>query len=294
MIKYIYLDDSNIEIGGTNFTSLAILEDRIGEVKIIKCSELSQNKIIDHKDCVWILANITGLYSLDVSILKTLVETVKNVVKIEFDYNYCVYRGEIPHRILGKSNCTCPSHDVVKYLYDWIVSESKYTFFMSHRQMAIYSTHFPRLKFDRCFVLSSCFTHDNFALFEKIRSNKSGNNGKWAIMQGYGGWHSQAKGFQEAANHCHKNHLNYDVLPIRGYEEHITALSNYIGLVFLPIIDDTCPRCVIEAKLIGIECILNENCQHVYEDWFSNGINNMENYLKGRPTFFWEKIDEIR
>ena len=110
MIKYIYLDDSNIEIGGTNFTSLAILEDRIGEVKIIKCSELSQNKIIDHKDCVWILANITGLYSLDVSILKTLVETVKNVVKIEFDYNYCVYRGEVPHRVLGKSNCTCPSH----------------------------------------------------------------------------------------------------------------------------------------------------------------------------------------
>lgn len=44
-MKYVYLDDSNIEIGGTNFTSLAILEDRIQDVEIVKCSELTKDTI---------------------------------------------------------------------------------------------------------------------------------------------------------------------------------------------------------------------------------------------------------
>ncbi|MCW4040575.1 MAG: hypothetical protein NWE83_07465 [Candidatus Bathyarchaeota archaeon] len=293
MIKYVYLDDSNIEIGGTNFTSLAILEDRINEVKIIKCPELSKEDILRYKDCVWILGNITGVYNIDTSTVLALTTTIQKFIKIEFDYNYCTYRGEVPHRILGRQNCTCPSIEVIKHVYDWIIEKASLMFFMSHRQMSIYSLHFPKMRFEKCHVLSSCFTRENFSLFEKIRFNPPANNGKWAILQGYGGWHSQAKGVQESIKYCHNNNLNYDVLPIREYEEHITSLSHYYGLVFLPIIDDTCPRCVIESKLIGIQCIVNENCQHIYEDWYCGDVHKAETYLKHRPAFFWGKIDEL-
>ena len=74
----------------------------------------------------------------------------------------------------------------------------------------------------------------------------------------------------------------------------LEALSNYKGLIFLPIIQDTCPRIVIEAKLLGLELIINSNCQHITEDWWQNKSNQeITSYLKERPNYFWETMGNI-
>jgi len=46
---------------------------------------------------------------------------------------------------------------------------------------------------------------------------------------------------------------------------------------------------VIEAKLLGCELDLNELVQHTEEDWFNKSYEEIVNYLKGRPAYFWEK-----
>ena len=292
-MKYVYLDDSNIEIGGTNFTSLAILEDRIQDVEIVKCSELTKDTIDLKKDSFWILGNITGLFSLSGSVVMHLVETIKDFVKIEFDYNYCQYRGEIPHQILGGEVCKCPVLPVADYLYSWIIDSSKHMFFMSERQRAIYSVHFPLLKFHQSSILSSCFTRDNLKLFRSIVSQQSEKNNRYAILKGFGGWHSKAKGLEESIKYCTENNLAYDILPIQDYEQHINTLSNYKGLVFLPIIDDTCPRCVIEAKLLDLHVTTSLNSQHVTEWWWDQQKEEVEKYVSARPKYFWDKVDEL-
>ena len=63
--------------------------------------------------------------------------------------------------------------------------------------------------------------------------------------------------------------------------------------MFLPIIDDTCPRCVIEAKLLGLDIITNVNSQHTTEGWWHSTRDDIKEYLEQRPKHFWSVIDGI-
>ena len=64
------------------------------------------------------------------------------------------------------------------------------------------------------------------------------------------------------------------------------------GFIFLPKGGDTCPRVVIEAKLLGCELILNDNVLHKDEDWFNLEREGIIKYLKSRPNFFWNTIEK--
>ena len=48
--KYVLLDDHSIEIGGTNLTTMSILEDRRQEIFSLQTKYLSSSSIKDNKD----------------------------------------------------------------------------------------------------------------------------------------------------------------------------------------------------------------------------------------------------
>jgi hypothetical protein len=296
-MKYVHLDDAAISIGGTNFTSIAILGSREHDIEHIPCSKLTMAQVKGYSDRLWILGNITGIFNLDKEIINELLSN-NTFIKIEFDYNFCQYRGEMCHQILGKDTCSCPhgisGHPIIANIYDLIVKNNKFLFFMSQRQRAVYLRHLPFINFNRTEVLSSCFTKENFELFAKYRDLRSSTKrlSKYAIFGGFGGWHSEAKGTWEAKRFCESNKLDYDILQVREYEDHIKTLSMYEGVVFLPIVDDTCPRSIIESKLLGLKVITNENAQHVSEYWWDLSISEIESYLSERPNFFWRTVDE--
>lgn len=294
-MKYVLLDDNAIEIGGTNLTILSMLEDRIEHVVKLSTSSFTKLDIAQNLDKVWIIGNIMGLAQKgDLSLIKDLFSFVQKFVKIEFDYNFCQYRGEIPHQKLGNTRCLCPygatGIPVLSDIYDYIIEKSQHIFYMSERQRAVFSNHLPNLDFSKTSILSSCFSKKDLALFDSLKSSKEEKNNKYAILKGFGGWHSEAKGTDNAKNFCSINKLEYDILPIQKYEDHIKTLSRYKGLVFLPIIDDTCPRAIIEARLLGLEVITNINCQHVTEWWWKDETKTLD-YIKSRPEAFWKTID---
>ena len=175
-------------------------------------------------------------------------------------------------------------------MYDLIALNCKHSFFMSERQRAVYSAHLPMLDFSKSSILSSCFSKYSLELFEKYKNNAK--NDKYAILEGYGGFHSFAKGVKEAKDFCEANNFKFDVLPNQDYEKHIETLSYYKGLIFTPVIHDTCPRCIIEARLLNLEVICNNNCQHIYEFWWKDKSKTLD-YLKERPNYFWSIIDTL-
>jgi hypothetical protein len=62
--------------------------------------------------------------------------------------------------------------------------------------------------------------------------------------------------------------------------------------VFKPTGLDTCPRYVIEAKLLGCDLELNENVQHTNEEWFTaDNIDETISYLKSRKSYFWDLVE---
>ena len=117
---------------------------------------------------------------------------------------------------------------------------------------------------------------------------KDYNKTKWAIL----GSNSWIKGVDEAKQWCEENGNEYEVLWGLPYRDVLDKLAQSKGLVFLPLGGDTCPRMVIEAKLLGCELSLNENVQHSEESWFTGTEEEMIDYLKGRTQVFWESAFE--
>ena len=72
------------------------------------------------------------------------------------------------------------------------------------------------------------------------------------------------------------------------YVKVLETLAQAEGLCFLPSGADTCPRLVIEAKLLGCKLNLNEHVQHVEEDWFNtDNLEETEQYLRAVSKRFW-------
>jgi len=292
--KYIVLDDCLIKNGGTSLTLESILEDRKLDCFFISMSSLDESLIEMNKDKIWIIGNfLTVAKEQKLDIFIKLLESCR-FVKIEFDYNFCAYRSETGHEIFKKEKCNCPHGEngdpYLAKIYNLFCKNSLHTFFMSERQRAIYSTHLPILDFRKSSILSSCFTKKMLSLFENLKNNTK--NDKYAILEGFGGFHSLAKGVKSAKEFCEANNIKYDILPNQDYEKHIQTLSTYKGIVFMPIIDDTCPRCIIEARLLNLDVICNANCQHIFEYWWKDKSITLE-YLKSRPLFFWSVIDSL-
>ena len=292
--KYIVLDDSLVKNGGTYLTLDSILESRNEDCFTISFSTLTKNFIDSNKDKLWILGNLMKvvLENKTEELFKILEEC--KFIKLEFDYNFCPYRSEFGHEVFKKQKCECPhgssGDPVLSKMYDLITLNCKHSFFMSERQRAVYSAHLPMLNFSKSSVLSSCFSKSSLDLFEKYKDNAK--NDKYAILEGYGGFHSFAKGVKEAKDFCEANNFKFDVLPNQDYEKHIETLSYYKGLIFTPVIHDTCPRCIIEARLLNLEVICNNNCQHIYEFWWKDKSKTLD-YLKERPNYFWSIIDTL-
>ena len=292
--KYIVLDDSLVKNGGTYLTLDSILESRNEDCFTISFSTLTKSFIDSNKDKLWILGNLMKVVSENKTeeLFKILEEC--KFIKLEFDYNFCPYRSEFGHEVFKKQKCECPhgssGDPVLSKMYDLITLNCKHSFFMSERQRAVYSAHLPMLNFSKSSVLSSCFSKSSLDLFEKYKDNAK--NDKYAILEGYGGFHSFAKGVKEAKDFCEANNFKFDVLPNQDYEKHIETLSYYKGLIFTPVIHDTCPRCIIEARLLNLEVICNNNCQHIYEFWWKDKSKTLD-YLKERPNYFWSIIDTL-
>lgn len=292
--KYIVLDDCLVKNGGTYLTLDSILESRNEDCFTISFSTLTKNFIDSNKDKLWILGNLMKvvLENKTEELFKILEEC--KFIKLEFDYNFCPYRSEFGHEVFKKQKCECPhgssGDPVLSKMYDLITLNCKHSFFMSERQRAVYSAHLPMLNFSKSSVLSSCFSKSSLDLFEKHKDNAK--NDKYAILEGYGGFHSFAKGVKEAKDFCEANNFKFDVLPNQDYEKHIETLSYYKGLIFTPVIHDTCPRCIIEARLLNLEVICNNNCQHIYEFWWKDKSKTLD-YLKERPNYFWSIIDTL-
>ena len=113
-------------------------------------------------------------------------------------------------------------------------------------------------------------------------------NNKWIILDSP----SWIKGKDAAVAYARKHDLEYELVWGLGYQQLLNKLASSKGLIFLPLGADTCPRLVIEAKLLGCEVISNENVQHIEEKW-SKTKESTFSYLSTSGNRFWSKIEEI-
>ena len=264
-------------VGGAELTTEGILQGT--DLPLIKIrSQQLNGQIIDAlKDRYWLFGNFAGVNP------NLLLECVKKLTYsvIEYDYKFCKFRLPEKH-IAAEGSCDCQNETQGK-LIALFYHHAKSLWFMSSAQMDIYLEHFPFLKKDTTEVLSSIFDPNSLKTFEQLRGNKK--NDTWLIQDSP----SWVKGTQDAIEYAEKNNLPYETFKGISYQDMLVKFSTSKGFIFLPRGADTCPRTVIEAKMLGCELLLNDNVQHKDEEWFSGGVDRCSEYLSSRVSYFWER-----
>jgi len=263
--------------GGAELTSEAIIQTSYADIKKVQSADITEEFLEDNKEEYWIFGNFA---MVPAPILLYAAKYLKYSV-LEYDYKYCKYRSPEKHAAAEKEECDCP----LKYngkVVSIFFAKAKSLWFMSEKQKEHYEKVFAFLENQNSFVLSSVFSADTLNL---IRAHNTEKNNKWLIVNN-GSW---IKGTQAALEYASRHNLEHFLVENLSYDDMLNALASSRGLIFLPLGKDTCPRLVIEAKLLDCELIINDNVQHATEDWFDNK-ESIYTYLKQRPDVFWSEV----
>jgi len=293
--RIIIVDDTcKSSAGGTALTIQALLDCANQRVALIETRELNEKVLLStNLDDVWVFGNITALSQESISVICAIMMT-RTFFKIEFDYGFCKYRSEYGYKYFTGNDKWEPVSNPENYdllrIYSLIHERARAVFYMSNAQMLMHMDKLStliKLNKDKLSVLGSAFrVEDLFDMVSIGNGRKVPDNCNYAIIDGAGGFHSDAKGVREAVLFAKNNKLNFSIVSGGQYSKFIQKLSEMDGLIFLPNVHDTCPRVTIEAKLMGMNLIANDNCQHITEKWFGFDINDMANYLITIPQRF--------
>ena len=276
----IFVSDLFVEnyVGGGELTSEAIIKASLLPVFKINSRNVSIDFMRNNADKFWIFGNFADLK--DNCIFYAINNL--NYANLEYDYKYCIFRSPEKH-IAAAGACDCHLQKRGK-LVSAFYKKSKQTWFMSEKQKNNYIDKFPFLNDSHIKVLNSVFSFETLDYIKNL--NTSNKNNKWLISNSP----SWIKGTKIAIDYANKNNLEYELVWGLEHKELLQKMATSKGVIYLPPGGDTCPRFIIEAKLLDCELILNENVQHKNERWFESKDLTLE-HMQSRTRTFWSSIE---
>lgn len=277
----LFVDDY---VGGAELTSDALIQESPFKVQKIKSKDVALSTLKQGMDKFWIFGNFS---QLNPELIPSIVANLKYTV-LEYDYKFCKYRS--PEKHAAETGILCDCHEQIN---GKVISAFYYgsaaLWWMSEKQKEVYHRLFPFLAEKDNIVLSSVFDKTTLAKMSLLSTKSPVNRSRWIVL-GSGSW---IKGANDAIEWCKNNGKEYDVVWNEPYDKVLERLSSAEGFVYLPKGGDTCPRMVIEAKLLGCKLEINNNVQHKDEDWFTGSVEETREYLYSAPQVFWNGVRTI-
>jgi len=283
--EHIFVSDlfSHQYLGGAELSLEALATTTPKEHININSQDVDNSLVSSYSDKTWIFGNYTNINE---NVMTALIKGDINYNVVEFDYKYCQYRNLELHILMEGKECDCEYSKHGKFIGSFLQNANK-VFFMSKKQMDI---HLERLELeeDKCVVLSSVFTSETLDKIKTLREKYADQKQDFWAISGSPNW---VKGADAAKKWCHENNVDFVELNNMPYEQALEVLAKAKGLCLLPCGADTCPRLVIEAKLLGCELHYNEGVQHANESWFdTDDVDSIESYLRDFENRFWPNI----
>lgn len=268
--------------GGAELTTENLIKSA-GSMSVskIRSTQLTMEVLSAGVGKYWVFTNFS---SMNKDLIPSIIANLRYSI-IEYDFKYCEYRSPEKHAAATGEECNCPDTNLGKMISAFFYGAQS-LFWMSNKQKERYEKFFPFLSRKKSTLLSSMFSSD---FFEFVAENANNEKSETYIIVGSESW---IKGVSDSVSYCEKNNLKYEVVSNLKHKDLLMKMSTSKGLVFLPLGGDTCPRTVIEAKLLGCEIIINENVMHKDEEWFSSDTNrDIVDWLMTGPSRFWEEIN---
>jgi len=272
--------------GGAELTTEALIEKCPVPYQKVLSRDISIDVLEQGHDKHWVFGNFA---TLDTNLIPTIVANISYSV-LEYDYKYCKYRSAEKHKLAEQSDCNCDESQHGKMVSAFYYG-AKSLYWMSESQLEIYVQKFPFLAEKHNTVLSSVISDNFFVSLKQLRKKNETSDRKGWIVLGSNSW---IKGADQAETWCKSKGYDYEIVWGLPHSELLEKLSLAEGFVYLPMGNDTCPRMVIEAKLLGCQLELNDYVQHKNEEWFAtDNLIEIEEYLYGSRELFWRKELEL-
>lgn len=287
-VDVIFVSDMFVEdyVGGAELTSEALIEESPLRVQKLRAKDVNLATLKQGHQKHWIFGNFS---QLNPELIPTIVGNLSYSI-LEYDYKYCKYRSPEKHVSIENSVCDCHNQMNGKIISAFYYG-ARILWWMSQKQKERYHQMFPFLAERDNFVLSSVFSKKTLGEMALLRKSIKKEEKKGWIVLGSKSW---IKGFEASKDYCENKNLSYEVVWNVPYEEMLSKFSSAEGFVYLPLGGDTCPRMVIEAKLLGCKTVLNDYVQHKDEEWFdTDDIESIHEYLYVAPQLFWNVTSGI-
>lgn len=279
--KVIVVADMFVEdyVGGAELTTQALVDSADVEVFRLHSRDVTVDLLRQCHDRFWVFGNFA---QMNMQLIPTIVGNLRYSV-VEYDYKYCAYRSPEKHAAATGRPCDCAQQPHGKAISAFFHGAMG-LWWMSQRQKERYLSEFPFLANNDSTVLSSVFDGHTLSSLRALREAKPERSG-WIVL----GSDSWVKGADDAKAWCEGNGKQHEVVWNLPYPRLLERLSRAEGFVYLPRGGDTCPRMVIEAKLLGCELHVNDNVEHASEAWFAtDDLGSIEERLSAAPGIFWE------
>ena len=265
--------------GGAELTTEAIMnfgKQRGFDVGAIHCAKLDKDKVEFNKDSHHFI--VCNFFQLQDEVKLYMAKNCSYSI-VEYDYKICKHRSLELHQLIEGTPCDCEQqlHGKINSAF---YGYAERVWFMSEKQKDIIVNKVAALKEEKCSVLSSVFSDGDLRFISSIKDNEK--NDKYLILDSV----SPVKPSASAVEYAKANNLEYELISNLPYHELLIKMSTSKGLIFLPLASDTCPRLVMEAKMLGCETILNEYVQHKDEAWFDT-MSSCYEHMNTRADAFW-------
>jgi glycosyltransferase involved in cell wall biosynthesis len=285
--EIIFVSDLFVEdyVGGAELTSEALIEASPYRIQKIRSRDVNLAALQQGISKFWIFGNFA---QLNAELIPSIIANIQYTV-LEYDYKYCKFRSPEKHA-LHEGKCDCDSNLNGKLISAFYYG-AKCLWWMSEAQKQRYVNLFPFLLEKDNVVLSSVFSKTTLGTLQFLREKMEKTERTGWVVLGSDSW---IKGTAAAVEWCKQTGKQYEIVGGIAYDQMLAKLSQAEGLVYLPPGGDTCPRLVIEAKLLGCKLHVNDNVQHANEDWFNTeDLESISSYLYTAPEIFWKAIKMI-
>ncbi len=267
--------------GGAELTTEVLINSSNLSVAKVRSSQLTMEILSSGVDKYWIFTNFS---SMNPELIPAIIANLRYSI-VEYDFKYCKYRSPEKHLAIESEACNCHESNLGKMISAFFYG-SQSLFWMSDKQRERYEKIFPFLARKNSKLLSSVFSPE---FFKFVSDNVENKKEDVYLIVGSDSW---IKGVEDSIAYCNENNLKYDVISGLSHEDLLRKMSQSKGMVFLPRGGDTCPRTVIEAKLLGCELVINDNVMHKDESWFAtDNIRETVEWLMSGPSRFWTEIN---
>lgn len=248
----------------------------------IKTRDLLEDIINENKNCLWVISNFVQFQ--DYNLLQRIIENEIKFIHYSHDHLYCLYRNPYKHN--SEMNCDCYPHDGPLHGFlnnaTAILCQTKW-----HKEMWDKNVENPRI----LTIGSNLWSLEILDYIEhKLNENVLKNNKYVIFSSPYE--HKNTAGAIEFAN---KNKLEYELIRDLNQKNFIDKLIESKGIIFLPLLAESCSRILIEARMCNCSIKTNNLSGCTKEEWFQNlkGKELIHFFRDEQPKKFIDIINVI-